>query len=107
MLLVDHGKLDIKIADFGLSRIYEGKKLQTACGTPFYVAPDILLGEGYGPEVDMWAAGILLYVLLSGRLPFAADVDLDLFTMIIDCDLVFKSPQFDIISEDGLYLFLC
>jgi len=101
LLLVKDGALDIKLADFGLSKLYSGKALQTACGTPFYVAPDILLGAGYGPAVDMWASGILLYVLLSGRLPFAADSDAELFKLIIEGDLVWKSPQFDTVSAEG------
>jgi len=93
--------LTLKLADFGLSKLYQGKALQTACGTPFYVAPDILLGDGYGPPVDMWASGILLYVLLSGRLPFAADSDADLFKLIMVGDLVWKSPQFDTVSAEA------
>jgi len=93
--------LTLKLADFGLSKLYQGKALQTACGTPFYVAPDILLGDGYGPGVDMWACGILLYVLLSGRLPFAADSDADLFKLIMVGDLVWKSPQFDTVSAEA------
>jgi len=101
LLLVKDGGLDIKLADFGLSKLYSGKALQTACGTPFYVAPDILLGAGYGPAVDMWASGILLYVLLSGRLPFAADSDAELFKLIIEGDLVWKSPQFDTVSAEA------
>jgi len=101
LLLVKEGALDVKLADFGLSKLYSGKALQTACGTPFYVAPDILLGSGYGPAVDMWASGILLYVLLSGRLPFAADSDAELFKLIIDGDLVWKSPQFDTVSAEA------
>jgi calcium/calmodulin-dependent protein kinase I len=99
LLLVRENALDIKIADFGLSRIYSGKKLQTACGTPFYVAPEIVLAEGYGPEVDMWASGIILYVLLSGRLPFAAENENDLYKLIVGGKLIFKSPQFDSVSE--------
>jgi len=101
LLLVKDGALDIKLADFGLSKLYSGKALQTACGTPFYVAPDILMGSGYGTAVDMWASGILLYVLLSGRLPFAADSDAELFKLIIDAEVVWKSPQFDTVSEDA------
>jgi len=103
LLLVKEGDpdLQLKLADFGLSKLYSGKSLQTACGTPFYVAPDILSGEGYGTEVDMWAAGVLLYVLLSGRLPFAADSDTELFKLIMVGDLVWKSPQFDTVSAEA------
>eukprot|EP01129_Flabellula_baltica_P011450 TRINITY_DN5016_c0_g1_i1.p2 TRINITY_DN5016_c0_g1~~TRINITY_DN5016_c0_g1_i1.p2 ORF type:complete len:300 (-),score=78.75 TRINITY_DN5016_c0_g1_i1:1055-1930(-) len=107
LLLVSSGSLDIKLADFGLSRIYSGKKLQTACGTPFYVAPEIIFGTGYGPGVDMWAAGVLLYVLLSGRLPFAANTDNELYKAIIKCDLTWKSPQFDTVSEEAKDLIRC
>jgi serine/threonine protein kinase len=100
LLLVtkEEGDNRIKLADFGLSKLYSGKSLQTACGTPFYVAPDVLLGGGYGPAVDCWSTGVLLYVLLSGRLPFSADNDADLFRLIMKADLVFKSPQFDTVS---------
>lgn len=101
LLITEPNSLDIKLADFGLSKIVAGDALTTACGTPFYVAPDILLGTGYDSAVDMWACGILLYVLLSGRLPFAADSDAELFKLIIDGDLVWKSPQFDTISDEA------
>jgi len=101
LLLVnkDENDMRIKLADFGLSKLYSGKVMVTACGTPFYVAPDVLIGGGYGPSVDVWSAGILLYVLLSGRLPFSADNDADLFRLIMKADLVFKSPQFDTVSD--------
>jgi len=101
MLLNDKKTLSVKVADFGLSKLYSGQALQTACGTPFYVAPDILLGTGYGPEVDMWACGVLLYILLSGRLPFHADNDAQLFQLIMEGNLVFKSPQFDTVSKEA------
>lgn len=101
MLLNDKKTLNVKVADFGLSKLYSGQALQTACGTPFYVAPDILLGTGYGPEVDMWACGVLLYILLSGRLPFHADNDAQLFQLIMEGNLVFKSPQFDTVSAEA------
>lgn len=104
MLLNDKKNLEVKVADFGLSKLYSGQALQTACGTPFYVAPDILLGTGYGPEVDMWACGVLLYILLSGRLPFHADNDAQLFQLIMEGNLVFKSPQFDSISKEAMDL---
>jgi len=101
LLLKKKGSFEIKLADFGLSKLYSGQALQTACGTPFYVAPDVLLGTGYGPAVDMWSVGVLIYVLLSGRLPFAADSDAELFRLIIAGNLVWKSPQFDTVSADA------
>ena len=56
-------ELIVKLADFGLSRIYRGQIVRTACGTPFYVAPEVLLGTGYGTEVEMWSAGVMLFIL--------------------------------------------
>ena len=63
---------DIKIADFGLARVVSGKDLmKTACGTPGYVAPEILQNKGYDSgAVDMWSAGVILYILLCGFPPF-------------------------------------
>jgi len=98
--------LKVKIADFGLSKLYSGSMMHTACGTPFYVAPDILMAAdddeaGYGPPVDMWAVGVLLYILLSGRLPFSGDEDDELFRNILEAKIVWKSPQFDTVSDDA------
>jgi len=105
LLLAKKGDLEVKLADFGLSRLFKpGGQMYTACGTPFYVAPDILLAtdeSGYGPNVDMWAVGVLLYILLSGRLPFSGDSDEELFKAILDGELVWKSPQFDEVSADA------
>lgn len=49
----------------------------------------------------MWAVGVILYILLSGRMPFSGDNDDELFRSIMEGDLVWKSPQFDTVSEDG------
>jgi len=99
LLLVRHNALDIKVADFGLSTVYAKRPLFTACGTPFYVAPEIVLGEGYDFQIDLWASGVILYILLSGKLPYAAEREPDLYQLIIDNNLVFKSPQFDSVSD--------
>jgi len=60
----------IKITDFGLARFLEGELATTACGTPGYVAPEILEGKGYGKEVDYWSIGVIIYILLCGFPPF-------------------------------------
>lgn len=70
-LLLDQYK-NIKIADFGLSNMMtDGDFMNTACGSPNYAAPEIISGKLYaGPEVDVWSAGVVLYALLCGSLPF-------------------------------------
>ena len=61
----------IKLADFGLaSIIHEDQHLKSICGSPGYLAPEILTRQGYGKEVDMWTCGVILYVLLAGYPPF-------------------------------------
>ncbi|KAJ4474233.1 snf 1 [Lentinula aciculospora] len=70
-VLLDDG-LNVKIADFGLSsEISDGDFLSTSCGSPNYAAPEVIRGAVYaGPEIDVWSSGVILYVMLCGRLPF-------------------------------------
>jgi serine/threonine protein kinase len=87
-LLIDE-KGDLKIADFGYSQTFltadnlEEIYLKTTCGTANYIAPEILRYEEYsGPQVDVWACGVILYAMTSGDLPFSADTDRELFKKI-------------------------
>ena len=82
-LLLDH-ELNVKIADFGLSNIMtDGNFLKTSCGSPNYAAPEVISGKLYaGPEVDVWSCGVILYVLLVGRLPFDDEYIPSLFKKI-------------------------
>ncbi|XP_062998419.1 NUAK family SNF1-like kinase 2 [Elgaria multicarinata webbii] len=63
---------NIKIADFGLSNVFQQDRfLQTFCGSPLYASPEIVNGRPYkGPEVDSWSLGVLLYILIHGTMPF-------------------------------------
>ncbi len=76
-------KNNIKICDFGISKILSLKdqKLYDQCGTPMYMAPEIFLSnkeKGYDPfPIDLWSAGIALYIMLSGTLPFCTKGDLN------------------------------
>lgn len=63
--------VQLKLGDFGLA-CEVTEPLFTVCGTPTYVAPEILMETGYGLKIDVWAAGIILYILLCGFPPFAA-----------------------------------
>lgn len=65
---------DIKLADFGFAkRVRELSSKETPCGTPGYVAPEIIRGDRYGSEVDIWSMGVICYVLLAGYPPFYED----------------------------------
>jgi carbon catabolite-derepressing protein kinase len=76
--------LNVKITDFGLSNeISDGDFLATSCGSPNYAAPEVIRGGVYaGPEIDVWSSGVILYVMLSGRLPFEDDEVHVLFSKI-------------------------
>jgi len=89
----------IKISDFGLARFIQNELATTACGTPGYVAPEILLGKGYGKEVDYWSIGVILYIMLCGFPPFFDENNQALFEMIKKCEYEFPSPFWDDISE--------
>lgn len=75
-ILVSENEGKIKkmvISDFGLARIMpEEGLLLTSCGSPEYVAPEVLLGKGYDKLVDVWSCGVIAYVLLGGYTPFMA-----------------------------------
>ena len=65
---------DIKIADFGLSKIVApADKMKLPCGTLTYVAPEVLSMGGYGREADLWSVGVIMHLVLRGRLPFDGD----------------------------------
>jgi len=90
----------IKIADFGLSKIFgNGQKLETSCGTPDYAAPEVLLGEkAYDKSVDLWSVGVITYVLLCGYPPFYAQSQPALFEKIINANYDFPEPEWSFIS---------
>lgn len=73
-LLLDANK-NIKIADFGMgSFLEEDKLLETSCGSPHYASPEVVKGLKYnGMEADVWSCGVILFALLTGRLPFDDD----------------------------------
>lgn len=77
LMIGDNG--EVKLIDFGLSKIKKkNEMLKTVAGTPYYMAPEVLMGS-YGKEVDCWSLGVLLYVFMSGYLPFQGNDKNDVF----------------------------
>ncbi|XP_041665403.1 serine/threonine-protein kinase DCLK3 [Cheilinus undulatus] len=104
-LLIERVGADIcrlKLGDFGLAMVVT-EPVFTICGTPTYVAPEILCESGYGVAVDVWALGVILYILLCGFPPFRSrDRDQEeLFQLIKQGQIHFLSPYWDPISEEA------
>lgn len=96
-LLLDDDK-NIKIIDFGFSTcIPNEKRVKIFCGTPSYMAPEIVNKTEYcGPPADVWALGVLLFTMLCGCFPYRGSTDQELYTKISNSD--YKIPS-DIISQ--------
>ena len=103
-ILLDETRTRVKLIDFGFSTcIPHEKKVKIFCGTPSYMAPEIVSKIEYaGPPADIWALGVLLYALLCGRFPFKGQNDKELYSNICKQDL----PIPDHISRSARQLLL-
>lgn len=88
-LLID-SKGFLKLTDFGFAKIIEGRTY-TLCGTPEYLAPEILLQKGHGKPVDWWCLGILIYEMLVGIDPFSDDEPMAVYQNILRGKIKFPS----------------
>ena len=71
---INNVAFQVKIGDFGLATtVDEGERKRTLCGTPNYIAPEVLEKRGHSFEVDIWAIGCILYTLLFGKPPFETE----------------------------------
>ena len=94
----------LKVSDFGYAKFLipkSGEHLSTACGSPSYIAPEIVGGKGYDNKVDCWSLGVILYVMLCGFPPFYAEENSELFTLICSGKFEFHSPYWDTISDSA------
>eukprot|EP00536_Pseudo-nitzschia_multiseries_P012614 jgi/Psemu1/309256/fgenesh1_kg.492_\ len=92
----------IKIGDFGFAkRVYTPKSLTTRCGTPSYVAPEILKNQPYDESCDMWSVGVVLYVMLVGYTPFESDSQGEMFERIKEGSYVFDYEDWAHISTEA------
>lgn len=93
---------EVKLIDFGLSKSIKNRhcSLKTLAGTPYYMAPEMINGN-YGPQCDVWSLGVLMYFLLSGRLPFKADTRAAVFSLVKSGQFSFNFREFDKVSQEA------
>jgi serine/threonine protein kinase len=102
LLMSDDNDSFIKLADFGFAaRVHEPKCLSKQCGTPFFVSPEILMRKGYDQQSDMWSVGCIVYLLLSGNLPFMGRTQKELFRKIVSGKYEFVSDDWKDVSDDA------
>jgi calcium/calmodulin-dependent protein kinase I len=98
----DLGITSLKIADFGLARLLqENSMASTTCGTPGYVAPEVLMQMPYGKECDYWSIGVVTFILLSGTPPFYEEDNFALFEQIKACKYDFEVETWQSVSAEA------
>ncbi|XP_042483060.1 phosphoenolpyruvate carboxylase kinase 1-like [Macadamia integrifolia] len=89
----------LKLADFGSAEIFhDGLPMRGIVGTPYYVAPEVLSGKDYSEKVDVWSAGVILYIMLSGIPPFYGDSTAEIFEAVLRGNLRFPTRNFYSVS---------
>lgn len=105
LLSSDDDDTSVKLADFGFAqRVMSPNSLTRRCGTPFFVAPEIIRKESYDQRADMWSVGVIIYLLLSGRLPFTGQNAHMLFSEVLRGKLEFPAVDWDNISTEAKIL---
>ncbi|XP_051209461.1 calcium-dependent protein kinase 26 [Lolium perenne] len=95
------GSINLKAIDFGLSVFFKpGQIFSDVVGSPYYVAPEVLC-KHYGPEADVWTAGVIVYILLSGVPPFWAETQQGIFDAVLKGSIDFESDPWPTISDSA------
>ncbi|KAL3646958.1 Calcium-dependent protein kinase 25 [Castilleja foliolosa] len=91
----------LKAIDFGLSMFFKpGEIFSDVVGSPYYVSPEVLL-KCYGPQADVWSAGVIIYILLSGVPPFWGESEQEIFEEVLHADIDFTSDPWPKISDSA------
>ncbi|KAG3285775.1 serine/threonine-protein kinase 33 [Ictidomys tridecemlineatus] len=94
--------LNIKVTDFGLAVKKHGRAeamMQATCGTPIYMAPEVINAHDYSQQCDIWGIGVIMYYLLCGEAPFLANSEETLFELIKKGELHFENPIWNSVSD--------
>ena len=92
----------VKLADFGSADwVGEEGTLSGVVGTPYYVAPEVVMGRDYNEKVDVWSAGVVLYVLLAGFPPFYGETAEEIFQAVVRGNLRFPPKVFRNVSPEA------
>ncbi|KAF0690869.1 Aste57867_17790 [Aphanomyces stellatus] len=93
------------LADFGFAKRLPWTK-GTTCGTPAYMAPEVLLGHAYDAAVDCWSLGVILYMLLSGQPPFPGSNHADICQRVVQAHVSMDHPNWATVGDDAKALVL-
>lgn len=105
IILYNEEKNKIKLIDFGTAKLLENKgKCTDKRGTPTYIAPEILKGEPYDYKCDLWSAGVLMYIMLSGSKPFTGFTEEQIFNSIKKDEISFSEKEWKSVSENAKQL---
>ncbi|XP_065218538.1 cAMP-dependent protein kinase catalytic subunit 1-like [Planococcus citri] len=97
-LLID-GAGYLKITDFGFAKRIDDKQTMTMCGTPEYLAPEVIKNVGYSYSVDWWALGILIYEMCNGKPPFASEEPMKIFEKIMNARVKYPNTFNPILKD--------
>lgn len=93
--------LNVTLIDFGLSKVFSKKKLlKSKAGSPLFMAPEII-NEKYSNKCDIWSFGVLMYIMLSGRLPFSGTTPAEVMKQARECELAFDSEFWRSTSQEA------
>ncbi|KAH6762653.1 phosphoenolpyruvate carboxylase kinase 1 [Perilla frutescens var. hirtella] len=91
----------LKLADFGSAELFGVSEMSGVVGTPYYVAPEVLIGGNYNEKVDVWSAGVILYIMLAGVPPFYGDGPAETFEAVLRRNLRFPTKIFRSVSPEA------
>lgn len=96
--------LNVKLADFGFANyVSQGCEptLSSFVGTPYYIAPEMLRGDPHGLPVDIWASGVVMYILLSGKFPFGGKNESEYYQRVLSKEAYFPDDEWSKVSDEA------